>query len=165
MWSILYLTCVLLADYTASLFIPFPFFGLLSLGTIIFGVTFTARDHVHRLGRAYVYTLIAITVLASIALSALTAVPIRIIVASAIAIALSETADTEVYQALRARRWLLRVLSSNAISVPLDTLLFIAIAFYGVFATPVLIEIIAADIVVKFAVGAFVAGLRKETHP
>ena len=55
-------------------------------------------------------------------------VPWRIILASFIAIILSETADTEIYQKLLQRSWFQRVLGSNLVSIPLDSLLFNIIA-------------------------------------
>jgi hypothetical protein len=47
----LYIAAVLAANYTATWFIPLPIFGMLSVGTLIFGITFTQRDRVHRYGR------------------------------------------------------------------------------------------------------------------
>jgi hypothetical protein len=84
-------------------------------------------------------------------------VPWRIISASFIAIVLSESADTEVYQKLLARPWLQRVTGSNLVSIPLDSLLFNLIAFAGVFAPGMLTAIIFGEIVAKFATGALVA--------
>ena len=46
----IYITAVLVANYTATWFIPLPVFGLVSVGTLVFGVTFTQRDRVHRFG-------------------------------------------------------------------------------------------------------------------
>jgi len=150
-WSIIYLVSVLTAQYTAEWFVPV--FGSLAIGTLTFGVTFTARDKVHYLGRKSVYTMILVSILASVALSFLGDVSARIILASSIAIAISETMDTEVYQKLIKRHWIIRVLSSNAISIPLDTILFATIAFSGVF--PIL-PIIQADIIVKFIISIIV---------
>ena len=44
----IYIVAVLAANYTATWFIPLPIFGMVSVGTLIFGVTFTQRDRVHR---------------------------------------------------------------------------------------------------------------------
>jgi uncharacterized PurR-regulated membrane protein YhhQ (DUF165 family) len=81
----------------------------------------------------------------------------RIITASFIAIVLSETADTEIYHKLLARPWFQRVIGSNLISIPLDSLLFNVIAFAGVFAPGMLVAIIFGEIVAKFATGAMAA--------
>lgn len=156
-WSFIYLSAVLLANYTATWFIPLPVFGLVAVGTLIFGITFTARDYVHRLGRPRVYTMILVTALAAAALSVIGLTPWRIILASVIAIVLSETADTEVYQRLRKKSWFVRVTSSNAISIPLDSILFNFIAFFGVFSMSMLVAIIFGEIVTKFVMGILVA--------
>ena len=75
---------------------------------------------------------------------------------------LSETADTEIYQKLIKRSWMERVIGSNLVSIPLDSILFNIIAFYGVFAYGMLIAIIFGEIVAKFATG-FIAALWR-TH-
>lgn len=156
-WAIVYITAVLIANYTAIWFVPLPVFGLVAVGTLIFGVTFTARDYVHRLGRRRVYVMIIVAALAAAGLSIAGAVDWRIILASMVAIVLSETSDTEIYQRLLARRWLVRVAGSNAVSVPLDSIIFNLIAFAGVFAWPMLAAIIFGEIVVKFLAGALLA--------
>lgn len=156
-WSIIYITAVLSANYTAIWFIPLPIFGLVALGTLLFGVTFTARDYVHRLGRAKVYTMIFVAALSSASLAWLGATPWRVVMASVIAIILSETADTEVYQRLIGKSWLARVTGSNVVSIPLDTVLFNVLAFGGIFPLAVLLSIMIGEIIVKFIVGSIVA--------
>lgn len=155
-WS----TAVLIANYTAVWFIPLPVFGLVSVGTLIFGATFTARDYVHQLGRRYVYLMIMTAALSSAVLSLFGPIDWRIILASVTAIILSETADTEIYQRLLARRWLWRVAGSNAVSIPLDSLLFNLVAFYGVFPVEMLAAIVFGEIVVKYVTGSLVASWR-----
>ena len=81
----------------------------------------------------------------------------RIILASFVAIVLSEAADTEVYQRLLHRSWLQRVAGSNLVSIPLDSLLFNLIAFWGVFAPSMLVAIIFGEIVTKFTTGGLAA--------
>lgn len=153
----IYIAAVLVAQYTAVWFIPLPIFGLVALGTLAFGATFTARDYVHRLGRLRVYLMIAVAILASMVLSLAGHVDWRIIAASVVAIGLSETADTEVYQRLLDRHWLVRVAGSNSVSIPLDSVVFNAVAFAGVFAWSVLAAIVFGEIVAKFITGALVA--------
>jgi uncharacterized PurR-regulated membrane protein YhhQ (DUF165 family) len=163
-WSMIYLTCVLVAQYTALWIIPIPIpviGGAVTVGLLFFGVTFTARDRVHRLGRKHVYTMITLAVIFSIAETLFLQVPLRIIVASAIAIAISETADTEVYQRLLNRSWFIRVISSNAISIPLDSLIFANIAFFGLLPNFILVKIIYTEIIIKYTVGLIVAIGRK----
>jgi uncharacterized PurR-regulated membrane protein YhhQ (DUF165 family) len=156
-WTFIYIAAVLSANYTATWFIPLPGFGLVALGTLLFGVTFTARDYAHHLGRPKVYVMIITAALASAALVGLGATPWRVVMASVIAIVLSETADTEVYQQLIAKPWLVRVTGSNLVSIPLDTALFNLLAFGGVFPWAVLVAIIGGEIIVKFLVGGLVA--------
>ena len=57
--------------------------------------------------------------------------PLRYVAVGFLAIILSEVADTEVYQRLLKRRWLTRVAASNAVSIPIDTVGFTLLAFYG----------------------------------
>jgi queuosine precursor transporter len=156
----IYIIAVLLANYTATWFIPIPIFGLVSVGTLIFGITFTQRDRVHRFGRKAVYTMILIAAVGMVLESLFLDVPWRIILASFIAILLSETADTEVYQRLLHLSWFQRVTRSNIISIPLDSLLFNLIAFAGVFTPIKLVAIIFGEIVAKFLTGSLAAFIR-----
>lgn len=155
--AVIYVLAVLGANLTATWFVPLPIFGQVAVGTFIFGFTFTQRDRMHVRGRRFVYGVIALATLLSVGLSALGHVPGRIILASVIAIAIAETADTEIYQRLLAKSWWHRVLASNAISIPLDSVFFNLVAFAGVFEPRVMVAIIFGEIVVKFAVGALSA--------
>jgi uncharacterized PurR-regulated membrane protein YhhQ (DUF165 family) len=154
---LIYIVAVLAANYTATWFIPLPIFGMVSVGTLIFGITFTQRDRVHRYGRRAVYAMILVAAAGMVLESLFLGVDWRIILASFVAIVLSETADTEIYQKLLHRSWLQRVTGSNLVSIPLDSLLFNLIAFWGVFTTPVLVGIIFGEIVAKFTTGAIAA--------
>lgn len=158
-----YVVAVLVANYTATWFIPLPIFGMVSVGTLVFGITFTQRDRVHRFGRKPVYLMIFFAAIGMVLESAFLSVEWRIIIASFIAIVLSETADTEVYQKLIKRSWMHRVIGSNLVSIPLDSILFNVIAFYGVFETGMLIAIIFGEIVAKFATGFIAALWRTKT--
>lgn len=153
----IYVLATLGANYTAAWFIPFPLFGQVAVGTFIFGVTFTQRDRLHSAGRLWVYVAIAIAALANVFMSALLDVPLRIILASFLTILLAETADTEVYQRLLRYPWLVRVAGSNAVSVPLDTLLFTVIAFAGVLPTWEIVSLLFGETITKYAIGAIVA--------
>jgi uncharacterized PurR-regulated membrane protein YhhQ (DUF165 family) len=154
---ILYILAVLVANFTATWFIPLPIFGLVSVGTLVFGITFTQRDRVHRYGRKPVYLMILFAAAGMVLESTFLGVEWRIIAASFIAIVISETADTEVYQKLLRRPWLQRVMGSNLISIPLDSVLFNVIAFAGVFKPGMLVAIIFGEIVAKFSTGALAA--------
>ena len=153
----LYVLATLGANYTATWFIPLPVFGLVAVGTFIFGITFTQRDRLHSAGRLWVYGTIALAALANILMSAVIGVPLRIILASFLAIVLAETADTEIYQKLLPYPWLLRVAGSNAVSIPLDTLLFTLIAFAGELSTVKMLSLLFGEVVVKYLIGVLTA--------
>ena len=154
---IIYISAVLVANYTATWFIPLPVFGMVSVGTLVFGITFTQRDRVHRYGRKAVYLMIFIAAVGMVLESLFLGVEWRIITASFIAIVLSETADTEVYHKLLRRSWMQRVIGSNLVSIPLDSILFNLIAFLGVFQPLMLVAIIFGEIVTKFVTGVLAA--------
>jgi uncharacterized integral membrane protein (TIGR00697 family) len=183
MAAILYVAAVLVANLTATAFFPFPVFGQVAIGTLVFGVTFTQRDRMHRSGgRALVYRTIAVAAALTLALllsgTYLWGGPLteyfqargwewlaassgslaqggpRVFVASFLAIILAETADTEIYHHLRERSWAVRVLHSNAVSIPMDSILFNTVAFAGLFPAMMLVQIIFGEVVVKFSVSA-----------
>ena len=153
----IYIAAVLVANATAETFIPLPFFGLVAVGTLFFGLTFTQRDRVHRAGRPQVYTMLVVTAILATLESIVLDVPWRIIVASCLAILLAEAADTEVYHRLRSHGWYRRVAGSNAVSIPLDSIIFTVTAFAGVFSVGMIVEIVWGDIVAKAAVGTLAA--------
>ena len=154
-----YVACTLLANFTLDSFIPFGSFLLVNVGTLFFGVTFTQRDRVHRFGRGVVYRMIFLAAVANVALAAALGTPLRYVAVSFLSIVLAETADTEVFHRLRDRRWVTRVASSNAVSAPLDTVVFTLLAFWGEdFATPGwLTQVIVTDVLVKYASGLLAA--------
>jgi len=160
--AVIYIAATLAANYMAAWFVPLPIFGLVSIGTLAFGVTFTERDRVHRFGRKAVYTMILVAAALNVLESVFLGVSGRVILASFTAIILAEAADTEVYQRLIGRPWIQRVAGSNAVSIPIDTVLFTCIAFAGVFPTTMLISIIFGDMVLKAVISGLVA-IRRET--
>lgn len=151
--ALVYILAVLAANYTATWFIPLPIFGKVAVGTFIFGITFTQRDLLHQHGRKRVYQTIFLAALFSVLESLVLGVPYRIIIASFTAIILAETADTEIYQRLLHRSWMLKVMSSNAVSIPLDSFVFNLLAFLGVFPLWELLAIVWGEIVVKTITG------------
>ncbi|MFQ3632614.1 VUT family protein [Roseiflexus sp.] len=155
----LYIVAILAANLTADTILNVG--GLqFALGTLFFGVIFTLRDLIHRqYNKMVVYATISGAVGVNIIAAAVSAVSPRIIIASAIALFLSELTDTEVYHALRHRIWLVRALSSNALSAPLDTMLFTMLAFYGVWTNDLIISVIVGDSLIKYVIAAGVAGL------
>ncbi|WP_291425339.1 VUT family protein [Deinococcus sp.] len=155
---ILYATSILLANVTLNRFIQLPVFGLLSVGTIFFAAVFTLRDRIHRAGGLKaVYIAIALALLVNTVAAAALHTPLRFIGASFLAILLGELTDTAVYQRLLHRNWWTRVLASNAVSVPLDSVSFTLLAFWGTMSHRDIAQIIFADIVTKYVIAALFA--------
>jgi uncharacterized integral membrane protein (TIGR00697 family) len=148
-------------------------------GTFVYPFTFTLRDLVHKqLGRAAARTVIVAAAVINLVMAGLFAfaawlppdptwplqrefvailTPVwRIVVASIVAEIASEFTDTEVYHLWVARvtrgyQWA-RVLVSNSISVPLDSLIFCWGAFAGQLPTATVWSIFWANVLVKGAV-------------
>ncbi|MVN85771.1 VUT family protein [Deinococcus sp. HMF7620] len=154
----LYALSILLANLTLNKFIPLPVYGLLSVGTIFFAAVFTLRDRIHRAGGLKaVYIAIAAALVVNTAAALVTDTPWRFIGASFLAILVGELADTAVYQRLIQRSWWTRVLASNAVSVPLDSILFTLLAFWGDMSGGEMTQIIFADILAKYLIAALLA--------
>lgn len=154
-----YVAATLLANYTLDAFLPVGPWFLVNVGTLFFGVTFTQRDRVHRYGRPAVYAMIFAAAVMNVLAALSVGTPLRYVAVSFLAIVVSEAADTEVYQRMIRRRWLVRVLSSNAVSAPIDTVLFTVLAFAGApFATAGwMVQVIVTDVLVKYASGFLTA--------
>src|SRR5690606_22936488 len=92
---------------------------------------------------------------ANVVLGAALGTPLRYVAVSFLSIVAAATADTEVLQRLKDRRWLTRVATSNAVSAPLDTVIFTLLAFWGeAFATPAwMTQVIVTDVLVKYGSG------------
>ena len=153
----LYVLSILLANLTLNRFIALPIYGQLSVGTIFFAAVFTLRDRIHRHGLKAVYVAIGLALIVNALAAFYTGTPWRFIGASFLAILVGELADTGVYQSLLHRSWWVRVLSSNAVSVPIDSVLFTLLAFYGDMTWNMIFQIIFADIVVKYLIAALLA--------
>ncbi len=148
-----YVLCVVLANVTLNNFVTLPGYGLLSIGTLFFAAIFTLRDRIHAAGGLFpVYCAIALAVAVNVITSYLTDTPWRFITASFLSILCSELADTAIFHRMRKWGWGARVLSSNAVSVPLDSVLFAILAFYGDMTNHEILQIIYADIIVKYAI-------------
>ncbi len=154
-----YLSATLLANFTLDAFLPLGDFFLVNVGTLFFGVTFTMRDRLHRFGRRAVYGTILTAAVTNVLLAASLGTPRRFVFVSFLTILLAEAADTEIYQRLLGRRWLVRVASSNAVSAPLDTVLFTVLAFWGQpYATGAwMTQVIVTDVIVKYVAGMLAA--------
>ena len=148
-------------------------------GTFVYPFTFTLRDLVHKLlGRPAARTVIVAAGVINLLMAALFAfaawlppdptwplqrefaavlAPVwRIVVASIVAEIASEFTDTEIYhlwvtRVTRRYQWA-RVLTSNSISVPLDSLIFCWGAFAGRLPVATVWSIFWANVLVKGAV-------------
>ncbi len=161
----LYTVAVAVSNLLIPIFIDLGPLGMLSAGTLTFGITFTLRDIAHQssaragLGRTPIFLMIGLAAVVNVAVAAALETPGRFLIASFGAILLSETVDTEIYHRMRSRSWLMRVFSSNAISVPLDSIAFTVVAFAGEpgYDALVMAQIVQADLLFKFGIGALVA--------
>ena len=173
-----YIAAQMLADI-ASLRIISVAGWAVDAGTLIYPITFTLRDLIHKVGgiEAARFTILgaAFINLAMAAFLWLVSVlppdlttgsqtefgqvlsPVwRIVFASIAAEVVAELIDTEVY-----RRWVVafgekrqwgRVLVSNGFAVPIDSVLFVLLAFAGVLGTGVILEVLAVNVVLKLVV-------------
>jgi len=180
-----YIACTLISN-VASLRIV-TLFGLsIDAGTLIYPLTFTLRDLVHKVvgtfaSRVVILVGAAVNILmAGIFWIVARMTPDmgvgeqnewatvlspswRIVAASIIAMTIAELLDTEGY-----RLWLIkfgekyqygRVLASNAISVPIDSALFALIAFSGALPPAVVISIFWANCWIKYLTSVVTAPL------
>lgn len=166
--TVAYVAVVAVSNLLVDKFIDLGAFGLLSAGTITFGITFTIRDLAHQasvragLGRRPIFLMIGVAAVVNVLVAMATNTPARFLVASFLAILVSEGIDTEIYHRLRTRSWLVRVLSSNAVSVPLDSSIFTIVAFFGVegYDAIIMLQIVQADLIFKFLVGTVLAFIK-----
>ena len=172
-----YLAAQMMSDI-ASLRILTLFGFSIDGGTLIYPLTFTLRDMVHkvagkRAARAVVFAAAGANVVMALLFYFVATLPAdpsvgaqdmfgavlapvwRIVVASIAAEVVSELLDTEVYSwaasKLGERYQWARVLASNSVSVPVDSVAFCWIAFAGVLPAPVVWSVVASNILVKWA--------------
>lgn len=148
-------------------------------GTFLYPLAFTIRDMAHKtIGKKNTQKLIIVSAIINIftpiyfyiisqipadkswefdeAFKMTLSPVIRISIASIIASTLSEFVDTEIYHFFTTKitkkyQWL-RVLISNAFSIPVDNFLFVIVAFRGVLPIDALIGIFIFNFFVKYAV-------------
>jgi uncharacterized integral membrane protein (TIGR00697 family) len=171
----LYIAAQIISD-VASLKIAVVFGLAIDAGTFIYPITFTLRDLVHkRLGKRAARLVIVLAGGINLSMAAFFAFsawlpgdpdwglaaefsrvlgPVwRIVIASIAAEIAAEMVDTEVYhlwvtRITRRHQWA-RVLVSNAVSVPLDSLIFCWAAFGGMLPASTVWSIFLANILVK----------------
>ncbi|TXJ39381.1 queuosine precursor transporter [Brachyspira pilosicoli] len=148
-------------------------------GTFLYPLAFTIRDMSHKtIGKKNTQKLILVSAIINIFTPIyfyiisnipadsswqfneafqLTLSPVlRISIASIVGSTVAELVDTEIYhffvtKITKRYQWL-RVLISNAFSIPVDNLLFVVIAFYGALPFEALVGIFVFNFFVKYAV-------------
>lgn len=176
--SAAYIAAQMLADIASLKIVLFAGFSM-DAGTLIYPITFTLRDMVHKVaGKKGARTIIVAAAVINLLMAGLfwivarlpfdvsagpqpdwnsVLAPVwRIVLASILAEVFAELTDTEVYhwwveKVTRRYQWT-RVLVSNAVSVPLDSLLFCWVAFGGLLPVPVVWSIFWANVLLKGAV-------------
>lgn len=172
-----YLAAQMLSDIASLRIVTLA--GLsMDAGTLVYPLTFTLRDMVHKTAgkaaaRSLIFTAAAVNVLMAGLFRLVSAMepdlsvgpqdgfgmvlsPVwRIVAASIVAEVVSELLDTEVYSLWvrrfgEGRQWM-RVLASNSAAIPVDSMIFCLAAFAGVLPGATLVAVILANILVKFA--------------
>ena len=166
-----YLLCQIIADVTASKMVGL--FGIyVPAAVFIYALTFTLRDVVHKqLGKQTAVFMVLTAGVVNVLMAAyfvftvwlkpapfwgnqeaynliLGVVP-RIVGASILAEMISELIDTEIYHRIKHLEPWKRVLGSNAISLPIDSLIFVSVAFAGTMPLSALISVMLGQILLK----------------
>ena len=174
-----YVAAQMLADVTSLKMTEVA--GLsMDAGTLVYPFTFTLRDLVHKIaGKRVARALIVAAAVINLFMAGLfwlvhqlpaladvgpqtdyfgdVLAPVwRIVFASIVAEVVSEMIDTEAYSAWVRRfgerhQWG-RVLASNAVAVPIDSAIFVSVAFIGVLSTADVWETFTTNVIVKGAV-------------
>lgn len=173
----LYVASTLISNIASLRILSLGGFSL-DAGTLIYPLVFTLRDLVHKIaGTVAARAVILISAIANIVMAGLFALiaklpadmmvgpqlewvqvlspSYRIVAASLVAMTIATLLDTEAYR-LWVRRFgekyqFGRVLSSNAVSVPVDSAIFCLIAFGGVLPGAVILSIFWANVLIKGA--------------
>jgi len=174
-----YVAAQMLADIASLKIISVGGYAV-DAGTLIYPFTFTLRDMIHKIGgRTAAHTMIWLAAAINVFMAAFfwlvswwpadpdvgpqlefgqVLAPVwGIVIASIVAEVVAELIDTEVYT-----RWVSRfgerhqwgrVLSSNAVAIPVDSFLFVGLAtLFGVFPPEVAISIFWLNVIIKGAV-------------
>lgn len=173
--SVAYVAAQMLADVASLRVVMFAGMSM-DAGTLVYPLTFTLRDMVHKVAgvkatRVLILAAAGINVVMaglfwlvsvmkpdmSVGLQAefgMVLAPVwRITLASIVAEVVAEMIDTEAYRiwvekVTKRYQWL-RVLISNAVSIPIDSLIFVWIAFGGVLPKEVIWSIFVSNVIVK----------------
>ena len=173
--SSLYVAAQLLSNVTSLRILMIAGFSM-DAGTLIYPFTFTLRDLVHKAGgikvaravvitaaaanlfMAAIYWLVArlppdMSVGSQVEFGQVLSPTWRLVFASIVAQVVAELVDGQVYQVWVNRighklQWM-RVLTSNSVSVPLDSALFCGLAFIGRMPFFVVVSIFWANVILK----------------
>jgi queuosine precursor transporter len=173
--SSLYVAAQLLSNVTSLRILMIAGFSM-DAGTLIYPFTFTLRDLVHKTGGIKVARAVVITAAAAnlfmaglywlvarlppdmgvgaqLEFGRVLSPTWRLVIASIVAQIASELVDGQVYQAWVNKvghklQWM-RVLTSNSVSVPLDSALFCGLAFWGRMPFLVVVSIFWANVILK----------------
>lgn len=155
--------------------------GVLSLdgGTLLYPLTFTCRDLLHKkaggeISRFVIILSAILNLLMFIFIMIVALLPadpsvgaqstygqvllpgIRLVIGSIVAMTISELVDTEIYSIVHKhygnRHQWLRVFYSNLVSIPIDTIIFLLIAFGGIVSSTVILKLFVANLLIKFIV-------------
>lgn len=179
--SVAYIAAQMMADIASLRILNIAGFSV-DGGTLVYAFTFTLRDLVHKVagvktaralviaggiinlvmaGMFYLVSILPadMSVGPQTAFAEVLSPVWRIVSASITAEIFSELIDTEAYQLWvtkvgKEKQWL-RVLVSNSISIPIDSLLFSWIAFGGVLPNSVVWSIVISNILLKFGLTLF----------
>lgn len=152
-WLTAYILSIVVANWmTATLgLVPIGFGLMVTAGTFAAGAALLLRDGVQQsAGRWWALAAIGF----GAAVSVVTSTP-AIAAASGIAFAVSELVDMGIFTPLRKRSLALAVLASSIVSAPVDTVLFLSIAGFGVTWQAVLGQFLIKT-AIALAVSAFI---------
>ncbi len=172
--SSLYVSFQVIANMLSTKIALLPFLNWsVDGGTIIYPLTFTLRDFVHKtLGKVKSRQIVILAAVINLVMALLfilvgkmrpdpswqyqeayekILLPVwRITMGSIIAQVISELVDTEVFSFVYHRfADVLAVLASNTVALVVDSVVFTFVAFYGQLPTPVLWQILATNIIIK----------------
>ncbi len=153
--SAVYIGVIVLANWMTDTFglVPIGFGLMVTAGTFAAGAALIARDWLQvETNRWWVLAGIA----AGVILSVVLANP-AIAVASGVAFAVSELVDWGVFTPIRDKSLPLAVLVSSVVSAPVDTVLFLHIAGFGVTWEAVFGQFIVKTVMALIVAGAIVA--------
>lgn len=154
MWLLAFIGSIVVANYATSVFglVPIGFGLAVTAGTFAAGAALILRDGLQvAAGRKWAVAAVVVGALLSYVL----AEPF-IAIASGIAFLVSELVDFAVFTPLRERSLPRAVLVSSVVSAPVDTVLFLHIAGFGVTWQAVLGQFIVKTVMALAAAGYLV---------